>query len=195
LATPKSMILMTAFSPEYATRMFEGLRSRWITPFWCACWTASHTSMNSPMRSSIDRRLRSQCLVIGAPWTYSMTKYGSPRSVVPASKTRATLGWSMSANAWRSASKRATTCLESIPGLMIFSATRRRTGSDCSARYTTPMPPSPIFSRMRNAPMDSGSSQSREAKGSALSSSVGVSLGWDSDGSMGSSLRQPFAPL
>lgn len=32
-----------------------------------------------------------------------------------------------------------------MPGLMTLSATRRRTGSVCSAMYTTPHPPSPIF--------------------------------------------------
>ena len=55
-------------------------------------------------------------------------------SVAPASRTRAMLGWSISARAWRSASNRATTCAVSIPGLMIFSATSRRTGCVCSAR-------------------------------------------------------------
>jgi hypothetical protein len=49
--------------------------------------------------------------------------------------------WSISASAWRSASKRATTCFVSIPSLMILSATFRRTGSSCSAIYTTPQPP------------------------------------------------------
>ena len=37
-------------------------------------------------------------------------------------------GWSISASACRSASKRAITCRVSMPGLMILSATRRRTG-------------------------------------------------------------------
>ena len=32
----------------------------------------------------------------------------------------------------------------SMPGLIIFSATRRLTGSFCSAMSTTPMPPSPL---------------------------------------------------
>ena len=54
-------------------------------------------------------------------------------SVVPASRTLAMLGWSIIARAWRSASKRAMTCLVSMPGLMIFSATLRRTGWVCSA--------------------------------------------------------------
>ena len=43
------------------------------------------------------------------------------------------LGWSIIASACRSASKRAITCRVSIPGLMIFSATLRRTGWVCSA--------------------------------------------------------------
>ena len=63
------------------------------------------------------------------PRTSSITKYGRPVSVVPASSTLAMFGWSIIARACRSASKRAMTCLLSMPGLMIFSATRRRTGS------------------------------------------------------------------
>ena len=50
------------------------------------------------------------------------------------------LGWSISASACRSASKRAMTCRVSMPGLMTLSATLRRTGSVCSAMKTTPMP-------------------------------------------------------
>ena len=53
-------------------------------------------------------------------------------------------GWSIMASAWRSASKRATTSLVSMPALMTLSATRRTTGSVCSAMYTTPNPPSPM---------------------------------------------------
>src|SRR5438067_726445 len=53
------------------------------------------------------------------------------------------LGWSMSASACRSASNRAMTLFVSMPGLMIFNATRRRIGSSCSAMKTTPQPPSP----------------------------------------------------
>ena len=58
-----------------------------------------------------------------------MTKYGRPESVAPASSTRAMFGWSIKARACRSASKRAMTCRVSMPSLMIFSATRRRTGA------------------------------------------------------------------
>ena len=71
----------------------------------------------------------SQYSVIGTPLTSSITKYGRPVSVVPASSTLAMLGWSIIARACRSASKRAITCRVSMPGLMIFSATVRWTGS------------------------------------------------------------------
>ena len=43
------------------------------------------------------------------------------------------LGWSIRARAWRSASNRASTWRESMPGLMILRATCARTGSSCSA--------------------------------------------------------------
>ena len=86
---------------------------------------------------------------MGTPGKYSMTKYGRPSGVVPPSNTLAMAGWSISASAWRSDSKRATTCLLSMPALMIFSATRRRTGSSCSASHTSPIPPSPIGSTRR----------------------------------------------
>ena len=56
------------------------------------------------------------------------------------------LGWSMSARAWRSASKRAITCRVSMPGFNILRATLRRTGCCCSAMNTRPKPPSPICS-------------------------------------------------
>ena len=45
----------------------------------------------------------------------------------------AMFGWSIMARACRSASKRAITWPLSMPGLMIFRATLRRTGSSCSA--------------------------------------------------------------
>ena len=57
-----------------------------------------------------------------------MTKNGRPVAVVPASSTRAMFGWSIRARAWRSASKRAMTCAVSMPALMTFRATLRRTG-------------------------------------------------------------------
>src|SRR5207248_5060204 len=58
---------------------------------------------------------------------------GAADSVVPPSRTLAMLGWSIIASAWRSASNRAITDLVSMPSLMTLRATRRRTGSSCSA--------------------------------------------------------------
>ena len=52
-----------------------------------------------------------------SPRTYSITKYRRPSGVVPASKTLAIAGWSISASAWRSASNRATTRADVHPGL------------------------------------------------------------------------------
>ncbi len=49
-ATPKSMIFGT---PSGVTRILSGLRSRWMIPFWCPWWTASHTRPNSANRSRI----------------------------------------------------------------------------------------------------------------------------------------------
>ena len=62
--------------------------------------------------------------MIGTPLTSSITKYGRPLSVVPASSTLAMFGWSIIASACRSASKRAITCRVSMPGLMIFERDR-----------------------------------------------------------------------
>ena len=46
LATPKSITLGTACWSYSATRMFDGLMSRWMIPFWCACWMAWQTGRN-----------------------------------------------------------------------------------------------------------------------------------------------------
>src|SRR5262245_4415908 len=86
--------------------MFDGFRSRWMMPFWWACCTAWHTWTNSCSRSAMLRRAASQSWVIGTPLTYSMTKNGRPASVRPPSSTLAMLGWSISASACRSCSKR-----------------------------------------------------------------------------------------
>ena len=36
LAMPKSMTFTTGLSPCSVTMTFDGLMSRWMTPFWCA---------------------------------------------------------------------------------------------------------------------------------------------------------------
>ncbi len=60
LATPKSMILGTGSPSWTVTSTFEGLRSRWMIPFWCACWTPSQTWMKSLSRSRVSSWCRSQ---------------------------------------------------------------------------------------------------------------------------------------
>jgi hypothetical protein len=40
LAMPKSITLTIGLSSCSVTRILEGFRSRWIIPFWWACWTA-----------------------------------------------------------------------------------------------------------------------------------------------------------
>ncbi len=109
--------------------------------------------MNSSSRSLIASLFRSQYSVIGNPGTYSITKYGWPCGVVPASKTLAMAGWSMMASDCRSDRNRCTTVWSYIPALISFSATGRCTGPVCSASQTCPMPPSPSLriSRKRSA--------------------------------------------
>ena len=84
--------------------------SRWMIPFWWACWTPGRPGRTAPAAPAASAGARRRYLVIGTPLTSSMTKYGRPLSVVPASSTLAMLGWSISARACRSASKRARTC-------------------------------------------------------------------------------------
>ena len=59
LATPKSITFGTGRPSYRATRTLDGLRSRWMTPFWWACWTAWQTGTNSSSRS----RGVSRCVV------------------------------------------------------------------------------------------------------------------------------------
>jgi hypothetical protein len=54
------MIVGIGFPSVTRTRMLLGLRSRWITPFWCACWTPLQTATKSSRRWKISRLWRSQ---------------------------------------------------------------------------------------------------------------------------------------
>ena len=112
--------------------------------------------MNSSSRCLALSRCESQYSVIGSPCTSSITKYGSPRSVAPASNTfamsvvvhqrqRLALGFEARDDLARV-----------HPALMILSATRRRTGPVCAALYTIPIPPSPSTPRIRYGPIVSG---------------------------------------
>ena len=48
LATPKSITFGTGRPSYRATRTFDGFRSRWMIPFWWACWTAWQTGRTAP---------------------------------------------------------------------------------------------------------------------------------------------------
>ena len=100
-----------------------------MIPFWWACCTAWQTGTNSSSRCRGVRWFWSQNSVIGhALDQFHHEVRAGPTAVAPPSNTLAMFGWSMIARACRSASKRATTCRVSMPGLSTFSATLRRTG-------------------------------------------------------------------
>ena len=133
LATPKSITLGTGLSSYMVTRTFDGLMSRWMIPFWCACWIAWQTGTNSSRRSRGVSWASSQNLVIGTPCTSSMTKYGRPVSVVPASKTLAMWVWSITARRLALGFEPRDDLGAVHPRLDDLSATLRRTGCSCSA--------------------------------------------------------------
>ena len=61
-----------------STSTFDGLMSRWMMPFWCACWIAWQTGTNSSRPLAVSSFSWSQYSVIGTPLTNSITKYGVP---------------------------------------------------------------------------------------------------------------------
>src|SRR5262245_5585735 len=154
LATPKSMTLGTGLSSYMVTRTLDGLMSRWTMPFWWACWIAWQTGTNSSRRCRSVSRRSSQKVVIGTPGTNSMAKNGTPPAT-PASSTLAMLGWSITARACRSWSNRRSIWAEPAPWRSSLRGTRRCTDSVWSAGQTSPIPPSPIFSRSRKRPANS----------------------------------------
>ena len=60
LAMPKSITFGTGRPSTTVTRTLDGLMSRWMTPFMCACWTARQMSANRASRSGMVSRARSQ---------------------------------------------------------------------------------------------------------------------------------------
>src|SRR5262249_16423254 len=60
LATPKSITLGTGRPSTSVTRMLEGLRSLWMTPFWWACCTAWQTDTTSSSRARMPSRASPQ---------------------------------------------------------------------------------------------------------------------------------------
>src|SRR6266700_3403814 len=57
---------------------------------------------------------------MGAPSMYSITKYGRPLAVAPASKIWAMFGWSIIASAWRSLTK------DALSAEVVITGCRRR---------------------------------------------------------------------
>ena len=78
------------------------------------------------------------------PSTYSITRYGSPASLNPASSMRVMLGWSSDARMCCSRWNRSTKDGPAAWGASILSADRCTTPpASRSARYTEPRPPEP----------------------------------------------------
>ena len=127
--------------------MFAGLRSRWMTPFWCPWCTAAQTCAKSfarPRASSF--RPRAYSVIVRALGMYSIAKYGTrpePPSQVPASYTVAMDGWCIRPRICDSYSNRRSADGEAMPSFSTLSATVRR-GWSWRARYTAPMPPEPM---------------------------------------------------
>ena len=63
-----------------------------MMPFWCACWTALADVDEQLQRARGSSLCLSQYSVIGTPLTSSITKYGRPVSVAPASRTLRDVG-------------------------------------------------------------------------------------------------------
>ncbi|OLE20291.1 MAG: hypothetical protein AUG49_25515 [Catenulispora sp. 13_1_20CM_3_70_7] len=130
-AMPKSASRGTRAPPEWSSRMFSGLTSRWMIP--CACAAArpsavpatrSTASCGRSTRSFSSRWRRSE------PRTRSMTRARSVPSTTR-SRTPTTLGWCRLVSAVRSCTKRA---------MRVWSAAR---SSRRSLTATGPSGPSP----------------------------------------------------
>ena len=148
---PKSSSLA---SPASVTNMFEGLMSRWTTRLACASPTASSTCLTSPMR---DASLSARCVQyrsIGSPATYSMTRYGWPVNVTPASSRRAMFGWERRAKKLPSCLKRSSpvpSSLDTCSNLTAANPSNRPSSREAS--HTLPMPPWPRGRSSFHAPI------------------------------------------
>ena len=135
-------------APSSVTRMLLGFRSRCTTRLRWAYWTAAQTARNSSRRSETGSRRADACSVIGRPLTYSITRYGWPSGVLPASMKRAMAGCSSRARIVRSVRN----CSSESPTAkrpISLTATCCGTSPSRRARYTTPMPPRPTASSSR----------------------------------------------
>ena len=84
--------------------------------------------------------------MIGTPLTSSITKYGRPAGGRPGVEDPGDVRVVHQRQGLPLGLEPGQDLPVSIPGLMTFSATSRRTGSVCSAMQTAPIPPSPIRS-------------------------------------------------
>ena len=86
LATPKSSTLSFEVPWACATKMFDGLRSRWTTPWVCAKAIASATGSSSRTTSCSDRPRSLRCRRARSssesvyPSSHSRTMYGHQRA-------------------------------------------------------------------------------------------------------------------
>ena len=112
-------------------------------PSGAACWTAWQTC--DEQLQPLAMRQRVAVAVLGDRHALDELHHEvrPAGSVVPASNTLAMFGWSISARACRSASNAGDHLRVSMAGLMILSATRRRTGWRVSATQTRPCRRSP----------------------------------------------------
>ena len=159
--------------------------SRWMMPFWWACWTAWQTGTNSSSRCA--RRELVVVAVLGdrdavdqlhdevGPAAVGRAGVEDPGDVrVVHQRQGLPLGLEAGDD-----------LPVSMPGLMIFRATLRRTGCCCSAMKTTPMPPSPICCSSLYGPMtvpgplgDGLVARSRPQAGRASSRKLPASASW-----------------
>ena len=147
LAKPKSSTLgKSARPPCLHKKTFSGLRSRCTIPATCASSSAPQTCimMRSARRSSMGPSARTTRLIV-LPSSSSITMNSVPSSSASYINTRAVCGcvrWLM-ARASR-LNLEAMSLRSASLGCNTLTATMRFM-SGCSALYTAPMPPMPIF--------------------------------------------------
>ena len=100
LATPKSITLATGLPSlerdQHVRRLDVAVNDPLLMRH---AGSPGRPGRTDPDVRWVVSRLRSQYSVIGTPLTSSMTKYGRPLSVAPASSTLAMFGWSIMASA------------------------------------------------------------------------------------------------
>ena len=166
-------------SPLAVTRMFDGLRSRWLPGHG---QTALHRALERTTLAcaAMSSLCTSQYCVIGRPSTYSIARYGKPSSLIPASYKRAMCGCSNRANMSRSRANLSARSRRSRFIIGSFSATSRvNAPSARSASHTSAIPPAPSSRFNRYGPTR------------APTTSAGARDSFNSDASPGPRTRYP----